>query len=310
MFGEIGASFQGSSNAFSGTVFAHTIALIGPCDRFEAAGRHLASRSDGRGSRPDDEPALAFNEQRNGKWSGVALVFVGLEFVEMQGGVFGKVGPDVEIEMTQVATDFAQLYFGTTLSKANQSGGFANTDASGDELKQARIQMRSVIVIVHAKGLAREGTPTASALESRYRMRPAFGAIASVRDAKLGLGILVLTAVGMRAMRRDKHGEKTPLDRTVGLYQEVGRSQSPAVTVFLTKFGRANHRKPIQFRYISSKVREQVFELAGHRCEFEGPQGRCDQGTGLELDHTRPFGKLGGSGAGNLRCLCQAHNLW
>ncbi len=64
-------------------------------------------------------------------------------------------------------------------------------------------------------------------------------------------------------------------------------------------------------RYIPAAVREQVMERAGHRCEFVGRGGqRCQQRTHLEADHIEAFGRGGGSGADNLRCLCRAHNLY
>jgi len=64
-------------------------------------------------------------------------------------------------------------------------------------------------------------------------------------------------------------------------------------------------------RYIPSKVREQVLERAGYRCEFVTPGGgRCEERTGLHIDHVLPFGKGGSSDASNLRALCCAHNRW
>jgi hypothetical protein len=63
-------------------------------------------------------------------------------------------------------------------------------------------------------------------------------------------------------------------------------------------------------RYVSSEVRERVFEKAGYQCEFVGPRGRCEQRTGLQVDHIHPFKKNGPTVETNLQCLCQAHNLW
>ena len=63
-------------------------------------------------------------------------------------------------------------------------------------------------------------------------------------------------------------------------------------------------------RYVSSEVRERILEDAGYQCEFVGPRGRCKQRTGLQVDHIHPFKKNGPTDEANLRCLCQAHNLW
>src|SRR5688572_9182057 len=48
---------------------------------------------------------------------------------------------------------------------------------------------------------------------------------------------------------------------------------------------------PARSRHVPAAVRDRVFEWAGHRCQFTGPDGtRCTARTGLEIEHTKPFG--------------------
>ena len=62
-------------------------------------------------------------------------------------------------------------------------------------------------------------------------------------------------------------------------------------------------------RYIPRKVKEQVIERAGHRCEYVNEKGeRCSARTNLEWDHVRPIAHGGESGADNIQRLCRAHN--
>ncbi len=62
-------------------------------------------------------------------------------------------------------------------------------------------------------------------------------------------------------------------------------------------------------RYIPDEARERVLERAGHQCEFVGGSRRCQQRSGLHIDHVHPFGKQGSSDESNLRALCEVHNL-
>ncbi|MCB9882532.1 MAG: HNH endonuclease [Planctomycetes bacterium] len=64
-------------------------------------------------------------------------------------------------------------------------------------------------------------------------------------------------------------------------------------------------------RYVSSEIRELVFERANYRCEFvTGGSVRCDQRTGLQVDHIVPHGLHGPTVLANLRCFCGVHNRW
>ncbi|MCB9883011.1 MAG: HNH endonuclease [Planctomycetes bacterium] len=64
-------------------------------------------------------------------------------------------------------------------------------------------------------------------------------------------------------------------------------------------------------RYVSSELRELVFERANYRCEFVTGGGvRCDERTGLQIDHIVPHGMHGPTVLANLRCFCGVHNRW
>ncbi|MCB9891512.1 MAG: HNH endonuclease [Planctomycetes bacterium] len=64
-------------------------------------------------------------------------------------------------------------------------------------------------------------------------------------------------------------------------------------------------------RYVSSELRELVFERANYRCEFVTGGGvRCDERTGLQIDHIVPHGLHGPTVLANLRCFCGVHNRW
>ncbi|MCB9883616.1 MAG: HNH endonuclease [Planctomycetes bacterium] len=64
-------------------------------------------------------------------------------------------------------------------------------------------------------------------------------------------------------------------------------------------------------RYVSSELRELVFERANYRCEFVTGGGvRCGARTGLQVDHIVPHGLHGPTVLANLRCFCGVHNRW
>ena len=59
-------------------------------------------------------------------------------------------------------------------------------------------------------------------------------------------------------------------------------------------------------------LRDRVLAAAATQCEFVAKDGvRCTETRFLSIDHIRPFA-LGGTSTDqrNLRCLCQAHNLF
>jgi len=58
-----------------------------------------------------------------------------------------------------------------------------------------------------------------------------------------------------------------------------------------------------------AEVRERVFARANHQCEFESEDGtRCSSRTGLEIEHTRPFGLFRDNDERWLAALCPSHN--
>ena len=64
-------------------------------------------------------------------------------------------------------------------------------------------------------------------------------------------------------------------------------------------------------RYIPDPIQERVLHRAGYQCEYRGPTGvRCEERTGLEMEHQSAFGKGGKSDEKNLRVYCRSHNLW
>jgi hypothetical protein len=72
---------------------------------------------------------------------------------------------------------------------------------------------------------------------------------------------------------------------------------------------REEARPRAKSRYIPSATCERVFERAGYRCEYTGPDGtRCNSRTGLEIEHTRPFAIHGSHDERYLRVYCRGHN--
>ncbi len=62
-------------------------------------------------------------------------------------------------------------------------------------------------------------------------------------------------------------------------------------------------------RAIPRAVRRAVVARDGLRCTYVGPGGRCTETRRLELHHQEAFAKGGGHSVGNVRVVCQAHNL-
>lgn len=59
---------------------------------------------------------------------------------------------------------------------------------------------------------------------------------------------------------------------------------------------------------IPALLRAAVLERDGHRCTFEGAEGRCLSGRRLELDHILPKARGGADSLENLRAMCPTHN--
>ncbi|HEY3665177.1 MAG TPA: HNH endonuclease signature motif containing protein [Polyangiaceae bacterium] len=68
-------------------------------------------------------------------------------------------------------------------------------------------------------------------------------------------------------------------------------------------------RRSKRSRYVSGAVRRAVYLRDDAQCSFVAPDGRrCDARALLELDHAKPWGKLGDSEVDNIRLRCRAHN--
>jgi hypothetical protein len=62
-------------------------------------------------------------------------------------------------------------------------------------------------------------------------------------------------------------------------------------------------------RYIPAAVRRAVYLRDHARCSFVSEDGRrCEARALLELDHVKPWARLGGAGLDNIRLRCRAHN--
>jgi 5-methylcytosine-specific restriction endonuclease McrA len=62
-------------------------------------------------------------------------------------------------------------------------------------------------------------------------------------------------------------------------------------------------------RKVPQWVRDFVFLRDGKQCSYVGPEGRCPETHGLEIDHRNPRGKGGSDDLDNLRAYCRAHNM-
>ena len=66
---------------------------------------------------------------------------------------------------------------------------------------------------------------------------------------------------------------------------------------------------PARSRYVPAHVRREVWKRDEGRCQWRMEDGSaCGSTQRVQLDHVRPFARGGASTAGELRCLCQAHN--
>ena len=63
-------------------------------------------------------------------------------------------------------------------------------------------------------------------------------------------------------------------------------------------------------RYVTGPLRDEILERDGHACTYVSPEGvKCGSKVGLQIDHITPWACGGRTEAGNLRTVCQAHNL-
>ena len=72
----------------------------------------------------------------------------------------------------------------------------------------------------------------------------------------------------------------------------------------------AEDRDPGLRRYPSAALRDEVLLRDGFQCSFVSDDGvRCQCRSGLQLDHILPWASGGRTESGNLRTVCQTHNL-
>lgn len=71
-----------------------------------------------------------------------------------------------------------------------------------------------------------------------------------------------------------------------------------------------NHLRPNARKYISVKVRRQVYKEANYCCEYSHPESKikCSSKYQLQVDHIIPIAKGGTNEIKNLRLLCGIHN--
>jgi hypothetical protein len=150
-------------------------------------------------------------------------------------------------------------------------------------------------------------------------------ALASHRIPKGDLAGLMKLAISSFVEREEKRrfgakprrsGERlTSSESKVGPEVEMatppgGASVTSGVGEVPTKPGRVRFRKK-QGRYLTVGVRREVYARDGGQCAFVSADGRrCTARALLQFDHVVPYVRLGASQVGNMRLLCQAHNLW
>jgi 5-methylcytosine-specific restriction endonuclease McrA len=75
------------------------------------------------------------------------------------------------------------------------------------------------------------------------------------------------------------------------------------------KPGSEKSAHPCRGRGIPKALVQLVWERDGGQCKFIGKGGhRCEEKSGLQIDHITPFAKGGQATSDNLRLLCRAHN--
>lgn len=106
------------------------------------------------------------------------------------------------------------------------------------------------------------------------------------------------------------------------LYEEAKRlvGQVPMAVVFKrslrefierrkTVYRKSEYKAPSNSRYIPKGVKLELIKRDGCQCSYVSKDGRrCEEDTGLEVDHIMPFGIGGTNSVDNLRLLCPAHN--
>ena len=114
---------------------------------------------------------------------------------------------------------------------------------------------------------------------------------------------------GVGAKPRRTKAEAKPARDAARAAPPGGVFVSPTATEPTQSEGRATPAGK-RGRYLSAAVRRETHGRDRGQCAFVSAYGRrCDARAFLELDHVKPFARLGASDAANLRLLCKAHNL-
>ena len=73
--------------------------------------------------------------------------------------------------------------------------------------------------------------------------------------------------------------------------------------------GEVASSEPATSRHVPAAVRDRVFQRASYQCQFTCTDGtRCTARTGLQIEHTVPFGKRPEHDESTLQILCAPHN--
>ena len=90
---------------------------------------------------------------------------------------------------------------------------------------------------------------------------------------------------------------------------EVKKASRASRTAKASRPAAGDPQKKEASRYISQKVRDEVYARDHGRCAYVSPGGRkCHSTWDLQVDHVIPFAKGGDNSRSNLRLLCGKHN--
>src|SRR5688572_26625747 len=135
--------------------------------------RARVPRRDRRGLGPDNVARALVDQQRNGQRPQRAHALEGLELVELEERACRQQLLEVEVQAAQVPGDLAELELETTQAQPQQARALAQAYTRRQQLEERRVEIRAMIVAIHAERLAREAALTAAAQEARDWMRPA-----------------------------------------------------------------------------------------------------------------------------------------
>ncbi len=128
-----------------------------------------------------------------------------------------------------------------------------------------------------------------------------FAEVMGVEDPVQHQAVLLEAAVDLALLKKDpKKKLERRQKRESGRKTTESRARGGAVSAKVAK---------APSRYVASAVRERVFARADYQCEYRSRDGtRCSSRTGLELEHTRPFGVSPTHDEKLLKAFCRAHN--